>query len=274
MTGPQMPQVDQRAYVAGQVREQVGAIFGNIRRGQGICEVCAGPATTALCGTCEWHRRNYGSRLADFVLPLAYAVKGQQSGHHMYGYKGTLSTSADTRRDVKFVMWGGAYLHRGCIAAKVGQPWSAVTFVCSQCRPGTEHPAVELAQQAAAYDDESVLRFVLELGPSIAVERSRGPLPDRYTIPERLRSKVQGRHVLVVDDTWVSGRNAQSVAIACKDAGASAVTILCVARWLDRSYPGHGELIDSLTGLYDALRCPVTGGACPQPLAVAPLRSG
>ena len=120
MTAPQ-PQVDQRAYVARQVREQVGAIFRNVRRGPGICEVCTGPATETLCGTCDWHRRNYGDQLADFVLPLAYAVKGQQSGHHMYGYKGTLASSADTRRDVKFVMWGAVSLHRSCVATKVGR---------------------------------------------------------------------------------------------------------------------------------------------------------
>jgi hypothetical protein len=53
--------------------------------------------------------------------------------------------------------------------------------------------------------------------------------------------------------------------ITLKDAGAGAVTVLCLARWLDRDYGEHGALIDSLTGVYDALRCPVTGGACPPP---------
>lgn len=76
--------------------------------------------------------------------------------------------------------------------------------------------------------------------------------------------------MLVVDDTWVSGCKSQSAVITVKDAGASAVSILCAARWLDRAYSGHRELIDSLTDLYDALRCPVTGGACPRPLPVPP----
>jgi phosphoribosylpyrophosphate synthetase len=269
MTEPWSPAVDNRRRVAEQVRQQVGAIFGNVRRGPGICQVCTGPATAALCGTCDWHRRTYGSRLADFVVPLAYAIKGHQSGHHMYGYKGTLSSSADTRRDVKFVMWGAMYLHRDCISAMVGQPWSAVTFVSSQRRPGTQHPVVELAQQATAYD-ETALRFLLDLGPSIGFDRSQGPLPDRFVLSEHWREPLRGRHVLVVDDTWVAGRNSQSAAIALMDAGASAVTIVCVARWLDRAYGGHGELIDSLTGVYDALLCPVSGGACPPLLVAAP----
>jgi hypothetical protein len=93
MTGPRSPEVDGRGMVAEQVRQQIGAIFRNVRRGPGICQVCAGPSSTPLCSTCDGHRSVYGPRLADFVLPVAYAVKGHQSGHHMYDYKGTLSSS-------------------------------------------------------------------------------------------------------------------------------------------------------------------------------------
>lgn len=131
-------------------------------------------------------------------------------------------------------------------------------------------PASELGDQVVNYDP-SVLKFQIETGPSISIHRREGPLPDRFVIPDRWKARVGGQHVLVVDDTWVAGRNSQSVAIALKDAGASEVTIVCVARWLDRYYDGHGALIDSLTGLFDPLLCPVAGGACPQPLAVAPL---
>jgi hypothetical protein len=250
--------------VAEQVRQQIGAIFRNVRRGPGICQVCAGPSSTPLCSTCDGHRSVYGPRLADFVLPVAYAVKGHQSGHHMYDYKGTLSSSVDTRRDVKLLMWGVMYLHRDCISAKVGQPWSAVTFVSSQRRPGVEHPVVELAQQVAAHDG-SAARLLLDLGPGIGVDRREGPRPDRFVLADQWKPSVHGRHVLVVDDTWVSGTKGQSAAITLKDAGAGAVTVLCLARWLDRDYGEHGALIDSLTGGYDALRCPVTGGACPPP---------
>jgi hypothetical protein len=270
MNEPHDPTPDERARVARLVRDQVGAIFRTVRRGQGICEVCAGPASGSLCGTCSWHRDRYGDRLADLVVPVAYAVRGQQSGHHMYGYKGDRSSSEDNLRDVKFLARGAAYLHRNCIVAEVGRPWAAATFVCSQNRPGAEHPVSQIGDQVVNYDDASLLyKFQIETGPSIAVDRRDGPLPDRFVLPEPWKTQVDGQHVLVVDDTWVSGRNSQSVAIACKDAGASEVTILCAARWLDRAYGGHPELIDRLPPLFDALSCPVTGGACPQPLPVA-----
>jgi len=70
--------------------------------------------------------------------------------------------------------------------------------------------------------------------------------------------------VLVVEDTWVSGATAQSAAITLKDAGATAVTVLAVARWLRNDWPDHRMVIDGLTEPYDALVCPVTGAACPQ----------
>lgn len=245
------------------MREQVGAIFRNIRRGEGICEVCTGPASTGLCNPCGWHRRNYGARLSDLVVPLAYAERGQQSGHHMYGYKSMSGPSEEIRRDLKLLVLAGSYLHRRCVAAVVGGPWSTVTFVPSAKRPGMDHPVLQLADQTLLQSDTHIAKVVLELGPDISVERNAGPLPGRYAVPEHLRGHVENRHVLLVDDTWVSGAKSQSAAITLMDAGASAVTTMCVARWLDRQYGGHPELLDSVTGLYDALRCPVTGGPCP-----------
>lgn len=262
MTTTWSPEDDDRGFVAGQVREQIGAIFHNVRRGPGVCRVCTGPASELLCSPCDWHRRAFGRRTADLVVPLAYAQKGQQSGHHMYGYKSTIGSPTEIRRDLKLLVFSGMRLHRECIDVAVGLPWTVVTFVSSQGRPGTHHPVVELAQQVTPFN-AGAARIVLGLGPDIAVERSRGPLATRFTIADRSRPDVRGRHVLVVDDTWVTGAKSQSAAITLKDAGAAAVTVLCVARWLDRAYNGHGGLIDALPEPYDALTCPVTGGDCP-----------
>ncbi len=261
MTGPHPPEVADRASIAAAMREELGAIFRGVRRGPGLCRVCTGPSPNApSCIRCDGHRSTYGNRLADLVVPVTYAVAGQQSGHHMYGYKGA---SPDNRRDLKYLMFFAMYLHHGCISAVVGVPWSAITFVASRRRPGTEHPVVELAQQVTTFND-SAERLLLDLGPRIDAPRNDGPLADRFVLAERWRLAVRGRHVLVVDDTWVTGSKSQSAAITLKDAGAGAVTIVCVVRWLDRQYSGHGELIDSVvSGLYDALLCPVTGGACP-----------
>lgn len=155
MTTPPSQEVTDLDELATTVRSQVGAIFRNTRRVAGVtCDVCTGPAIGALCNKCNWHRGNYGRQLADLVVPLSYAVKGHQSGHHMYGYKGTLASSAENRRDLKLVMFGAMGLHRQCIDSEVGVPWESVTFVSSLSKPGIEHPVVEVAQQVTAWEDQ------------------------------------------------------------------------------------------------------------------------
>lgn len=75
---------------------------------------------------------------------------------------------------------------------------------------------------------------------------------------------MAGQHVLVVDDTWVSGDKPQSAALALRAAGARTVTLLLVARWLSWNHnEQHKRLISSLKEPYDARQCPVTGDACP-----------
>ena len=52
--------------------------------------------------------------------------------------------------------------------------------------------------------------------------------------------------MLVVDDTWVSGGSAQSVAVALKLAGAARVVIVVLGRHLDPASPRSAALLSSL----------------------------
>jgi orotate phosphoribosyltransferase len=75
---------------------------------------------------------------------------------------------------------------------------------------------------------------------------------------------VQGHHVLVLDDMWTTGSNAQSAALALRRAGAAAVSVMVVGRWLNPSYGHTGEFIKTrLQRDYDPDMCPVTGASCP-----------
>jgi hypothetical protein len=48
---------------------------------------------------------------------------------------------------------------------------------------------------------------------------------------QRLRWQAScSRHVLVVDDTWVSDDKAQSASLSLKAVGAAAVTVICIGR--------------------------------------------
>lgn len=53
-------------------------------------------------------------------------------------------------------------------------------------------------------------------------------------------SEVRGRHVLLVEDTWTTGGNAQSAALTLRHGGAASVTIVALARWLKLEEPNWG----------------------------------
>lgn len=74
-----------------------------------------------------------------------------------------------------------------------------------------------------------------------------------------------GAHVVVVDDTWVSGGHAQSAVLAVRAAGAARVSVLALARWLDVSRTETAPHLSSLSGPdFNPRQCPWTGSACPK----------
>ncbi len=250
------------------LRTEVGAFFCNTRRNApGICPVCTGPSLGALCPQCRTARATFGDGLADLVVPLAYAQSkmspAHQSEHHVYGYK-RLPPAPKCERDLRLMMRVGGLLHGACIATSFGE-WQAITFIPSAKRPGPDHPSAGLARQIADVNP-AAQRLRLGIGPGFETEPRRSPRLDRFVVAPEFRPTVRGRHVLVIEDTWVSGDKAQSAALALKAFGAAKVTIFCVARLLRHDWDDHRVLIEDLRDPYDALRCPVTGDACPAPL--------
>lgn len=75
-------------------------------------------------------------------------------------------------------------------------------------------------------------------------------------------------HVLILEDSWVSGSNAISLAIQAKRQGATHVSVLSLARYL-AAEPVTNEWLHTAAAKepYDPLFCPVTRGSCPPPLS-------
>ncbi|TCK20352.1 hypothetical protein [Pseudonocardia endophytica] len=250
---------------------RVGAIFANTARGPGHCAVCTGPTGAPgflACQQCSRQRAEFGSELADLVVPLAY-VQGwmsppHQSQHHVRRYKSLFHPSARCAEDLELMVAAASAIHGPCIASEVGW-WDVLTFVPSVTRCGVDHPVVGLARRVFDHG-RRVDRVVLAPTDDLSTV-DRRPQRGAFTMPADHAAAVRGRHVLVVDDTWVSGAKAQSAALTLKAVGASRVTILCVGRWLSHQWDEHRRLIDSGLPPYDALACPVGPGACrgPQP---------
>jgi hypothetical protein len=71
-------------------------------------------------------------------------------------------------------------------------------------------------------------------------------------------------HVLVIDDSWVSGANAQSAAAVLKVAGVREVSVLTVSRVLNPAFDATKRFLrEPRPAVCDPKICPWTGGGCP-----------
>lgn len=237
-----------------------GALFPSVK----ACQICCGPIESRynLCYQCQEHRREFRDELADVVVPLSYAVKGhvnlQQFYADLHRYKSDRPSLPACNRLVALIRLFKLY-HLHCLESEQGLPICSVVAVPSG-RNRSYHPLPEIAGIFASLGNERPdvplvqARFVGQ--PRISRAERSNPHPDDFAINQRLAG-----HVVIVEDTWVTGRNAQSVAISARRQGASRVSIVVLARMLDYSYPLTKTLVDCWPKdhHFDPTVCPVPG---------------
>jgi hypothetical protein len=70
--------------------------------------------------------------------------------------------------------------------------------------------------------------------------------------------------VLLLDDTWTGGGHAQSAVLGLRAAGATSVSLLVVARWINKEFGNNAEFLREIADRdYNPEICPWTGGSCP-----------
>lgn len=246
----------------GELERRIGAGFlrNAVRRTNVTCVVCATPLELergfSTCYPCKEMARaaeQCGVRIADQVIPLVYAIKGGQSAHLMHTYKTPAATPAGLEQ-LRLLLWTAFKLHRTCIEEARGQRLDAWATVPSTRESGRPHV---LRNIVASVMDEELHEVPLSAGAGF-VAKPRRFVKELWSAEEG--QHVDGRHVLLVDDTWTTGAHAQSAASALYTAGASAVTILILARWLDPGWsPTQMFMKKLLAGDYDITHCPVPG---------------
>ncbi|MFE9461536.1 hypothetical protein [Streptomyces californicus] len=145
-------------------------------------------------------------------------------------------------------------MHRACLDAGPLGPVGAFAVVPSLSGRPSPHPI------------EALVSYLLPgvsavpLSPSTAERGDRDQRrvfrPDHFSADHG--GAIRGCHVVLVDDTWVTGGHFQSAAAALRQAGALHVTGLVLARRLRPDWGTNDSFItERLARPYDVTVCPV-----------------
>jgi predicted amidophosphoribosyltransferase len=212
--------------------------------GRGVCAVCWREAHPdfRLCYQCNAARNEFRRGLADVVVPIALAVKREQLAHELWHYKYDVDPSVRARLTMRLgaVLWRFLGQHEKHITEAAAVPEFEIITTVPGTRerkgPGTrerkgEHPLERIVgtivgQTKDRYDP------LLTLGED-------GRAPSHAIAADRYRATRALQHdpaVLLIDDTWTTGGNAQSAALALRAAGAAKVAIVVIGRHFDRGF--------------------------------------
>jgi predicted amidophosphoribosyltransferase len=228
------------------------------------CCRCRGTVPLSAEDICRRCRSYTGPYTADLVGSLIYACSGAESGRLMRGYKEGLSIQ-DTEAILLLLLLGLS--HDGCASAAVGSAFTHWASVPSLQHFDREHPLHRIIHQMPGLPTVQVEVRASEAGKAADHNQGRQFNAGHYDVVSAIPA---GAHVLVIEDTWVSGGHAQSVAAAFKHAGADKVSILAIARWLDMGDPRtHRIYHDALESRsYDATVCPWLNEPCRPPAPI------
>lgn len=241
----------------------------------GTCTVCRRDVPTpGLCDRCAIHQAEFPGELADRVGFMTYAVPSHagrydrlarlvQSGWLMHRYKEPWATDTD-RAAVQMLCLAGLSFHMPCLLGEArGVPplWATVP---SRRMDRTSTPLRDIARGLSRAPEREV--HLETINPS----RDRHVSSTYFNVVTPLAA---GAHVLLLEDTWVSGAAAQSAALSLRRAGADQVSILVLARWAQPDDPGTRRLLESLVATdYSLSFCPWGVATCKASTGVASTR--
>lgn len=250
---------DDTAAVARTLVRRAGGYLRNPVREAGVtCNVCTTPVDGFdRCFVCQ-NAYRATSGLADLVIPLAYGIQGAQSAFLLRQYKDNPDGRVRQQHGlvVNWLLYLAILLHEGCIGRRVGRAVGCRFAVPSVRGRLGAHPFELITQQMNATRDSP------RLVASQADSGERVVSVDKFALDQE--TDLAGQHVLIIDDTWTTGANAQSAALASRRSGAAAVSVMVVGRWLRPNFGHNAEFIKTRLGRdYDPWMCPVTGADCP-----------
>jgi hypothetical protein len=223
------------------------------------CSVCTAPTDGyAVCFNCLNHSRS-GLRVADLVAPITYGVKSEQSYTDLTIYKsGSVPTGAKEAAAGRLIgmVHASLSLHLGCIATAGGQDIVVTTVPSTSGVRSSVHPLTEVLTMFGKGFVKTSLTYTGV--PGLDRNARRALAADTFIVDGP--ADVVGKHVLIIDDSWVQGGHLQSCAVALHAAGARWVTALPIGRVLDPSFSTTKSFMEShRVRVFDPDICPITG---------------
>jgi predicted amidophosphoribosyltransferase len=224
------------------------------RAGRGVCPRCFNLMQPHFerCFACEGH-----TPYLDAMVPISYSVGGEALHHDIADYKRDAGPWVEPlMRRLAAILGTFVKLHERCVAAAcrhgAAAQFDLVTTVPSHDRRrDAHHPLRRVVGGLCQPTSDRHERVLLRTSKHVA---GRAFDPERYAAIRPL----EGASVLLIDDMWTTGASAQSAAAALKDAGASSVGAIVIARHLNREWRENDLRLRRLaTRPFDFAACPL-----------------
>jgi predicted amidophosphoribosyltransferase len=194
----------------------------------GACDVCHQGTSGSRCASCSRGMRNLLLSRPPTILPIALRIKGGPLAHATWAYKDS-QYETDREQSARKLAWLVSHFmarHESCLAkaAAASQFDCIVPMPSSGKRQGT-HPLVTLLRQLPWAAD----RLVEDLFFTGASGEAHRINEERY---DYRGSRLDGRSVLLFDDTFTSGANVFSALDALAPTKAK-VAVAIIGRHFD-----------------------------------------
>jgi len=230
---------------------ELTAAYGNVLvapcPGDGVCLICFNlTAGYERCYACV-----HGGRWLDAVVPISYSVAGEQLHHALVSYKrGPQPAANELGLQLAAVLWRFLAGHEPCVARALGVAEIPLVTTVPSNDPARddEHPLHRLVASTVKPTGGRFERLL---------RRTEQPAVPHVFSVERYAATapLDGEPVLLIDDTWTTGANAQSAAIALKRAGAGPVAAVVIGRHLNRRWGPNDRRLKQLPVPFDWNRC-------------------
>jgi predicted amidophosphoribosyltransferase len=187
----------------------------------------------------------------DVVAPISYSIAHEQLHHALASYKRVTGEVAQRLAlQLAAVLWRYLEIHETCLARAAGtDTFPLVTTVPSGDRDRDErHPLRSIVAELVRPTRDRYERLLRRSSADVA---PRTYDPGKFA-PQR---PLQAESILLIDDTWTTGANAQSAAAALRAAGAGPIAALVIGRHVNRKWHDNDRRLCALPRPFDWRQC-------------------